>query len=251
MSRIRLLLQYHGAAYNGWQVQPGQPTVQGAVEAAVARIEGAPVAVTASGRTDAGVHALAQVAHFDTARPHSTDTWQKALNANLPSDIAVLSADRVADGFHARFSAVGKHYRYRILNREARCPFRKDRSWHLPRPIDVAAMSDAAAHLVGEHDFSSFRASGCGARSPVRRLDRITIVRERDEVVFDLFGGGFLKQMVRNLVGTLIQVGLRVQPPEWVARVRDARDRTRAGETAPAWGLTLVSVDYPGLSSGD
>jgi len=243
--RIRLTLQYHGAAYNGWQVQPGKPTLQGALEKALGRITGVPTAVVASGRTDAGVHAMAQVAHFDTGRQLAEATWPKALNANLPDDMSVLAATQVGEGFHARYSAQGKHYRYRIMNRSARCPFRRDRCWHVPQALDVPAMVAAAHHLVGDHDYSSFRASGCGANSPKRTVHRLTVRQEGDEVVFEVFGGGFLKQMVRNLVGTLVEVGLGRQSPAWVASALAARDRCAAGPTAPARGLWLVSVDYP------
>jgi len=243
--RICLTLQYHGAAYNGWQVQPGKPTLQAALEKALSRIAGVPTAVVASGRTDAGVHALAQVVHFDTQRQLPAATWPKALNANLPDDMTVLAARQVGEGFHARYSAQGKHYRYRILNRPVRCPFRRDRSWHVPQALNVPAMVDAAHHLVGEHDYSSFRASGCGAKSPHRTVHRVDVRQEGDEVVFEVFGGGFLKQMVRNLVGTLVEVGQGRQSTDWTATVLAARDRCAAGPTAPARGLLLVSVDYP------
>jgi len=244
MPRIRLILQYHGARYHGWQVQPGQPTIQGTLQNALAKIAAAPVSLVASGRTDSGVHALAQVAHFDSDRVLPTETWPRALNANLPDDIVVLAADQVDDQFHARYLAVGKHYRYRILNRPIRCPFRRDRSWHIPQALNVAAMAEAANHLTGDHDYTSFRASGCGADTPNRTVHRIDVLRDGDEVVFEVTGRGFLKQMVRNLVGTVVEVGHGREQSGWAAQVLAARDRCAAGPTAPAHGLTLVSVDY-------
>jgi tRNA pseudouridine38-40 synthase len=243
--RIRLTLQYDGTAYAGWQVQPRLATIQGTLEAALARMAGEPVRVTGAGRTDAGVHALGQVAHFDTTLAHADGVWVRALNAQLPRDIAVLDAREVAEGFHARHGAAAKHYRYRVLNRPVRCPFRRAHTWFVPVALDVEAMASGAAALTGTHDFSSFRAAGCGAASPVRRLDRAEVGREGDEVVFDLVGSGFLKQMVRNIVGTLVAVGRGRHRPERVAAVLAARDRSAAGETAPAWGLTLVRVTYP------
>lgn len=245
MRRIRLTLAYDGGAYAGWQVQPGQATVQGALEAVLTRMAGGPVRVTGSGRTDAGVHALAQVAHFDTALPHADEVWPRALNAQLPWDVAVLGAREVAEAFHARHTAIAKRYRYRVLNRPVRCPFRRAHTWFVPTELDVDAMAGAARGLLGSHDFSAFRASGCGAKSPVRRLDRVDVRRVEDEVVFDLEGSGFLKQMARNVVGTLLEVGRGRHPPHWPEEVLAARDRTLAGETAPARGLTLVRVAYP------
>ncbi|MBI5135962.1 MAG: tRNA pseudouridine(38-40) synthase TruA [Nitrospirae bacterium] len=245
MGRVQLTIAYHGAAYCGWQVQPGLPTIQGTLQAALAAIEGAPVHLTASGRTDTGVHALAQSAHFDTTRPHSADTWRMALNAHLPPDIAVLAAHRVPDAFHARYSAIGKHYRYRVLSRNARCPFRRDRCWFVPRALDVDAMRRAAAHLLGRHDFTSLRAGDCAAASPVRTITRLDVRPEADEIVFDVEGEGFLKQMVRNITGTLVHVGQGRRPPEWIPQMLAGRHRAHAGETAPAWGLALVAVHYP------
>jgi tRNA pseudouridine38-40 synthase len=246
--RIRLTLQYDGARYRGWQVQPEGPgvrTIQGTLEAALAVLAGEPVRVHGAGRTDAGVHAEAQVAHFDTALEHADGVWVRALNAHLPRDVAVTDAREVADAFHARHTALAKHYRYRILNRPVRSPFRRGVCWFVPVALDVDAMARAAEGLLGTHDFTSFRASGCGARGPVRRIDRAAVARDGDEVVIDLLAGGFLKQMARNIAGSLVEVGRSRRPPGWIAEVLAARDRTRAGETAPAWGLTLVEVFYP------
>jgi len=243
--RIRLTLQYDGARFRGWQVQPEGATVQGALEDALAAMAGAPVRVHGAGRTDAGVHARAQVAHFDTDLAHADTVWVRALNAHLPRDIVVTAAREVADAFHARHSALAKHYRYRILNRPVRCPFRRGVCWFVPVDLDVEAMARAAGHLVGSHDFSSFRASGCGARSPVRRIDRTAVARDGDEIAIDLVAGGFLKQMARNVVGSLVEVGRGRRPASWLAEVLEARDRKLAGETAPAWGLILMGVTYP------
>jgi tRNA pseudouridine38-40 synthase len=246
--RIRLTLQYDGAGYRGWQVQPEGPgvhTIQGALEDALAAIAGGAVRVHGAGRTDAGVHAAAQVAHFDTDLTHADAVWVRALNAHLPRDIAVIAAREVADVFHARHSALAKHYRYRILNRPVRCPFRRGVCWFVPVDLDVEAMARAAGHLVGTHDLTSFRASGCGARSPVRRVDRTAVARHGDEIAIDLVAGGFLKQMARNVVGSLVEVGRGRRPPDWIAEVLERRDRRSAGETAPPWGLVLVGVTYP------
>ncbi|MDH4229337.1 MAG: tRNA pseudouridine(38-40) synthase TruA [Nitrospirota bacterium] len=242
--RIRLTLQYDGGAYAGWQEQPDAVSIQSTLQGILARMEKRPVALVAAGRTDAGVHALGQVAHFDTATGYPADTFLRALNAQLPPDIAVVAADDVAGDFHARHSAQGKHYRYRVLNRPAPCPFRRRYAWYVPRELDVEAMGEGAGRLLGEHDFSSFRASGCGAAHPRRTLTRLDVSRVDDEVVFDVEGPAFLKQMVRNLVGTLMVVGRGRHSPDWVGNVLAARDRTVAGETAPAWGLTLVRVFY-------
>jgi len=243
--RVRLTLQYDGTAYAGWQVQPRAATVQGTLEAALARMAGGPVRVTGSGRTDAGVHALGQVAHFDTALDHADAVWVRALNAQLPKDIVVRAAREVDEAFHARHTAVAKRYRYRVLNRPERCPFRRAYTWFVPVALDPEAMQRAAGALVGTHDFSAFRAAGCGARSPVRHLERVAVRRDGDEVVFDLVGSGFLKQMARTVVGTLLEVGRGRRRPEWVAEVLAGRDRGAAGETAAAWGLALVEVTYP------
>ena len=245
MTRIRLTLAYDGTDYAGWQVQPNAPSIQGTLEAVLARVEGVPVRVTGAGRTDAGVHALAQVAHFDTGRDHPAKIWLKALNAQLPKDIVVLSAEAVDDAFHARYSAGDKQYRYRILNRTVPCPFRRHTVWHVPVALDADAMSRSAQALVGEHDFTSFRAAGCGAKRPVRDLRQLSIRADGDEVVFDVIGSGFLKQMVRNLVGTVVEVGRGKQPADWPEQVLAAKDRTLAGETAPARGLVMVGVSYP------
>lgn len=245
MTRIRLTLAYDGTDFAGWQVQPGAVSIQETLESALARIEEEPVRVTGAGRTDAGVHALAQVAHFDTGKDHPAETWVKALNANLPDDVVVRSARIVDKAFHARYSAGDKTYRYRILNRPVACPFRRRVVWHVPEPLDVAAMQKAATALVGEHDFTSFRAAGCGAKGPVRTIRCLSVETADDEVVFEVIGSGFLKQMVRNLVGTLVRVGRGKRPPAWPGEVLAAKDRTLAGETAPAKGLVMVRVTYP------
>lgn len=245
MGRILLTLAYDGAAYAGWQSQPDAVTIQGTIEGVLAHMAGRQVALVGAGRTDSGVHALAQAAHFDAPADYPPDTWAKALNAQLPKDIAVLSSVAVADDFHARHASVGKHYRYRILNRPVRCPFRRGMTWFVPYGLDVEAMDRGANLLLGEHDFSSFRAAGCGARHAVRTVTAATVFRHGDEVHLEVHGNGFLKQMVRNLAGTLVEVGRGRQAPEWIGHLLEVRDRTRAGETAPAQGLTLVAVGYP------
>ncbi len=257
LQRIRLTLRYDGTAYHGWQEQPNAVSIQATIAQILSRIEGRPVPLHGAGRTDAGVHALAQTAHFDSRRQMPPATWLRALNAQLPDDIAVVGAEAVPADFHARFSAGEKHYRYRILNHSVRCPFRHRISWFHPARLDLAAMQQAATHLIGEHDFSSFRASGCGAKTAVRTITSITIRRagggdtdgggevHADELHIDVRGSGFLKQMVRNLVGSLVAVGRGQQSPDWLLWVRQQQDRTAAAETAPARGLTLVSITYP------
>lgn len=249
--RVALVLEYDGSAYAGWQAQKDGPSIQACLEAALSGVADAAVTVTCAGRTDAGVHALAQVAHFDAPVPRPPRAWVLGANSRLPADIAVRWAGPVDAGFHARFSARARSYAYLILNRRQRPALLHDRVWWTPRPLDARRMDQAARALTGEHDFTSFRAAECQARSPVRELRQITVRRFGDLLRVDVTANAFLHHMVRNLVGTLAVVGRGEAGPDWVAEVLAARDRRRAGMTAPACGLYLRDVDYGGRLPGD
>jgi len=243
---IKLTLEYDGTNLAGWQRQNNGPTVQQHVETALAAMMRQPVAVIGASRTDAGVHALGQVCSFSTESEIPLHGIRRGLNGFLPPAIAVTAAEQTAPDFHARFSARGKHYRYTILARQDRSPLLRDRAWHRSRPIDPAAMRDAAAHLIGEHDFSAFRAAGCGAKHAVREITKISI-SERDDgaLEIDVRGNAFLRNMVRIVTGTLVDIGVgRFQAAE-IPSILASRDRRRAGQTAPAHGLCLVEVFYP------
>lgn len=244
--RIALGVEYDGSHYAGWQVQErAQRTVQGVVEEAVSRVAAEPIRVYCAGRTDAGVHGSGQVIHFDTEAQRSERAWVFGSNANLPKDISILWAKAVADDFHARFCAVRRRYRYLIFNRPVRPTYLADKvSWEF-RPLDEARMAAAARFLLGEHDFSSYRAVACQARSPVRTLYRLDVQRQGHHVILDLEANGFLHHMVRNIAGVLMTIGCGEQPPEWARSVLEARDRTAGGITAPPGGLYLTGVDYP------
>lgn len=248
---IRLTLSYDGTAYVGWQRQPNGTSIQESVEQALQKIEGAPVGVVGSGRTDAGVHALAQVASFRLVHPIAIDALARALNARLPDDVRVLEVAEAADGFNARFSATGKTYRYRILAQSLGDPFERRYSWHVPQPLDLGAMEAALALLPGERDFATFQAAGSDVGSTVRHLTRATLSRETPAagrhasvIAFEFSASGFLRHMVRNLVGTLVEVGVGRRSAASVAAALEARDRAAAGITAPPHGLFLVRVAY-------
>lgn len=245
MARVRLVLEYDGTAYVGWQVQPNGVSVQAKLEEALGTLLGAPTSVLAAGRTDSGVHARGQVVVFDTARSLPMKAYWQGLNSLLPEDIAVVKADVVADDFDPRRWSRGKRYRYLLSNLPSRHPLRRLTHWELFQPLDVEAMRAAAPALVGRHDFSAFRASNCQARHPVREIYRVEIAATPDAVVaFTFEGSAFLKNMVRNLVGSLVEVGRGRHPPTWLAEVLASKDRTQAGPTAPAHGLSLDEVFY-------
>jgi tRNA pseudouridine38-40 synthase len=242
---VKLVLAYDGTRYAGWQVQPNGPSIQAEVERALEELCGAPRRVTAAGRTDAGVHARAQVCSFPEAEPLPLTAYVKGMNALLPEDVAAVAASIEPEGFDARRSARGKRYRYRIENLRTRFPIGRAYAWQVYRPLDAAAMREAAALLVGRHDFAAFQAADCEARHAVRDLSRLEVLGERGatiEVVAE--ATAFVKHMVRNLVGTLVEVGRGRREPGWAREVLEGRDRTRAGPTAPARGLTLDEVFY-------
>jgi len=243
--RIALGIEYDGTAFSGWQSQAHGNTVQDAVEHALSKIAGAEIRIACAGRTDAGVHALEQIVHFDTTAKRPDSAWIRGVNANLPPQIAVRWAMPVANDFHARFCAISRSYRYLLLNRPVRPAMQHGRVGWFHLPLDVDAMRNGARLLLGEHDFSAFRAAECQARSPIKQLHRADIAREGDMLLFDFRASAFLHHMVRNFVGTLIAVGKGKQSPEWVGELLVSRDRTRAAATFDPAGLYFVGVDYP------
>ena len=245
MPRYKLTIEYDGAPFVGWQRQDNGPSIQGALEDAVFAFCSERVAVHGAGRTDAGVHALGQVAHFDLVAGKPADTVQAAVNFHLkPNPIVITEAEIVPDDFHARFSATARRYRYLILNRRAPPALDRGRVWHVPVPLDTAAMSDAARSLTGRHDFNSFRSAACQAASSVKTLDQLDVARDGDMIRIDVAARSFLHNQVRILVGTLQLVGRGQWSSRDVADALAACDRTRAGPTAPPHGLCLLAVSY-------
>lgn len=245
---IKLTIAYDGTDFVGWQRQAAGVSIQGLIEDALAAFEGAPVTVHGAGRTDAGVHALGQVASVVLTAPHDPATLQRGLNVALPPAVRILGAADAPDGFHARFSASGKCYEYRIVNAAFVSPFLHRYVWHVPRPLDVDAMRTAGAFLVGEHDFAAFQASGAevsSTRRAVQWLDWEGGDGPDRPLVLRIEGDGFLRHMVRNIAGTLVEVGVGRWSPAEVERILRDRDRRQAGRAAPAAGLFLVGVRYP------
>ncbi len=244
--RVALGIQYDGVGFRGWQAQPaGIRTVQASLERALARVADHSVSLSCAGRTDAGVHAVGQVAHFDTGSIRLMRAWVRGGNANLPPDLSLSWACEVPDDFHARFSASARRYRYLIYNHPQRSALWHARAAWYYRPLDAAWMHAAGQVLVGEHDFSAFRAAGCQARHPIRKVLKLTVWRQGDGVLLEIEANAFLHHMVRNIVGVLLAIGAGDRPVEWVAEVLEGRDRTQAGVTAPAEGLYLLAVRYP------
>ncbi|MGH7473870.1 MAG: tRNA pseudouridine(38-40) synthase TruA [Candidatus Methylomirabilales bacterium] len=262
MATWKLTIEYDGTAYAGWQRQPDRPTVQAAIEAAIRRITQTEIPVTGAGRTDAGAHALGQVVSFRSEKSMSPDKWIRGLNGLLPPDISVRSAEIMAENFHARYSARGKLYEYRILNRPDRSALERTRAWHVRKRLDVEVMRDAVGPLVGRHDFSSFQGSPTDEKDPICEVRRLAITpysplpfrggEDKGEgepsdpylIRIQAEADRFLKQMVRAIVGTLVEVGVGKRPPKSLKEILEARDRRAAGVTAPAHGLYLVRVDY-------
>ncbi len=244
MPTIKLILEYDGTAYAGWQRQPDRPTIQEAVEAAILGVTQAHVPVIGAGRTDAGVHALGQVASFQINRDMTPREWTRALNAHLPASVVVRSAAIMPDTFHARHSAKGKLYEYRILNRPERPAVARDYCWHIHQTLNEAAMNMAASHLIGTHDFSSFQTQPTENEDLICRLKQLVVSRQGDRLRIEAYADRFLKQMVRSIVGTLVEVGVKKRQPDSLTTILTARNRSAAGKTAPPQGLFLVRVDY-------
>jgi tRNA pseudouridine38-40 synthase len=245
MPRFKLLIEYDGTPFVGWQAQDNGVSVQSAIAAAVTAFSGETVPVHGAGRTDAGVHALGQAAHVDLAKDWDTDSVRDALNFHLrPQPIAVLSAERVGEDFDARFSATKRHYLYRIVNRRADLALEANRSWRVGRPLDTEAMHAAAQRLVGRHDFTTFRAAECQAKSPVKTLDRLDVTRNGEELHVTAAARSFLHHQVRSIVGSLVHVGEGKWSAGDLAAALAARDRARCGQVAPPQGLYLVRVEY-------
>lgn len=239
-----LIIEYEGSAYHGWQMQTNAISIQEVLEKALSRILNTPTTVLSSGRTDAGVHSEGMPAHFVSETKMSVSELQLALNSLLPHDITIREIREVPMSFNARGSAKSKLYRYTILNRDYPSALNFRRSWFIPHKLDVPAMQSAAEYLLGEHDFTSFRAGNCNAKSPVRTMQRVEIIQQGDFLICEFESKGFLKHMVRNLVGTLVYVGKKKYPPEQVKTILEARNRKVAGPTAPSHGLCLINVEY-------
>jgi len=245
MPRYKLTIEYDGTPFVGWQVQDNGLSVQGVLVEAVLAFTGERTTIGGAGRTDAGVHALGQVAHVDLARDWPPDTARDALNAHLrPHPVAVLLAERVADDFDARFSATRRHYRYRIVNRRADLALEAQRAWRVPQPLDARAMHNAAQRLVGRHDFTTFRSTECQAKSPVKTLDRLDVMRDGDEVDVIAVARSFLHNQVRSMVGSLVHVGEGKWSADDLAAALAARDRAACGQVVPPQGLYLARVEY-------
>jgi tRNA pseudouridine38-40 synthase len=242
--RIALGLEYDGSPFQGWQTQPAGNTVQDALQAALAQIAGEPVAVTCAGRTDRGVHASGQVVHFDSAAERPDSAWVRGVNGFLPESIAVLWARRVPEDFHARYAARSRTYRYVLVSRGVRPALAARYAGWTHAPLDVAAMGDAARHLLGEHDFSAFRSSECQAKTPVRTLHELRVESRGERIDVVLRANAFLHHMVRNIVGTLVHVGKGARAPDWALEVLRSRDRGAAAATFGPQGLYLEAVEY-------
>ena len=242
--RIALGIEYNGTSFRGWQIQPAGGTVQDALQGALAKIAGGPVDVVCAGRTDAGVHATGQIVHFDTELDRPLTAWVRGVNTFLPASVAVRWAHPVADEFHARFSAYARRYRYLLLNRPQRPGVQSGRVGWCHQPLDVVRMQGAAEALLGEHDFSSFRAAECQAKSPQKTMHIAQVRQVGEVIVFDFEASAFLHHMVRNLVGSLVYIGQGRQPADWMQTLLEVRDRRVAAPTFAAEGLYLVGVRY-------
>lgn len=243
--RISLGISYDGSQFHGWQRQPMLRTVQQELETALTKIADSEISITCAGRTDMGVHAVGQVIHFDTSVVRNELAWHRGVNCYLPADIAVQWVKAVPDDFHARFSALARTYCYYIYNHTTRPVFERYHSTWIPQPLDEVAMQQAGQYLLGEHDFSAFRASECQSSTPMRNVHKVAVQRNNHWLTVEITANAFLHHMVRNIVGTLVVIGKGKQPIEWAKQLLTAKDRTLAPATAPAQGLFLTRVDYP------
>ena len=237
-------VRYDGHDFEGWQTQTHGRTIQDTLSRAIEKIAGTAPGLHCAGRTDAGVHARQQVAHFDTGAKRPVSAWVHGVNRFLPDTICVTGAKEVSHEFHARFLAVCRTYRYYFYSAKGRDPFKPFMTW-IHYPLDLDSMQRAASFFVGTHDFSAFRAAQCQAQTPIRQIYKFDLIQEQDFFYFEIAGNAFLHHMVRNLIGTLVEVGLKRQPCEWVAEVLNSKDRSQAAKTYPAKGLTLWKIDYP------
>jgi len=242
--RIALGVEYDGSAYFGWQSQPAVPNLQDTLQAALSGIAGEPISILAAGRTDAGVHALGQVVHFDTNIERPLTAWVRGANALLPESIAVLWAHPVPEGFHARFSAQARSYQYVLINRPSRSAVHHGKVGWFHARLDVEHMREAARYLLGEHDFSSFRSSECQAKTPIKNLAQLDIWKQGDTIIFDVTADAFLHHMVRNIVGCMVYVGKGKHPPQWMKTVLERRNRNQAAPTFAPDGLYLRRITY-------
>lgn len=245
VSRIALGIEYDGSKFAGWQIQAGRRTVQEVLEAALSEVANQPVRVICAGRTDAGVHGRAQVVHFDTTAQRTAYSWQMGGNSALPPEVRITFAMTVAPDFHARTSAIARHYRYAILNRSSASALDVGRVTWTPHPLDERRMAEGARYLIGDHDFSAFRAQSCQSKSPRRIMHFIHVEREGDRVHLDVCANAFVHHMVRNIAGALMAVGAGKHPPDWIGEVLVGQDRAKAGVTAPPDGLYFAGVLYP------
>lgn len=244
MPRIKLTIEYEGTAYAGWQIQLNGIAVQEVVENALGQLLGDAVRLHSASRTDSGVHARGMIAHFDTDRTLPLSAYREGLNRFLPQDVAILQAEDVAADFHSRFSNSGKWYRYSLCLTAIRSPLHARTSWHFNKPLDISRMREAAAHFVGCYDYSAFRGRGCSARTTRKEITSVELIEQTPLLLVDVRGSGFLRNMVRIMVGTLLEVGLNLRPPEDIRNLLASGDRLAAGRTAPAQGLCLMQIDY-------
>lgn len=245
MPRYKIIIEYDGTGFVGWQRQQNDLSIQQAIEESIEKFSGEKITIHAAGRTDAGVHALGQVAHFDLSKSYTTKEIQGAINHFLkPNKVMILTCEEVDEAFHARFSAVKRYYRYEIFNRNTASIFETGRSWHIREKLNIEKMQLGAHYLIGQHDFTSFRTIHCQAYSPIKTLDEILISKQKDKIIILLKAKSFLHHMVRNIVGTLVNVGIEKLQPEDILRILEAKDRKYAAQTAPACGLYFVQVDY-------
>ena len=245
MPRIVLGIEYDGSAFFGWQHQTGRRTVQDELEKALSKVANEPVTVICAGRTDAGVHAFEQVVHFDTRAERAQHAWLMGGNSNLPADVRIIWAKAAVGDFHARYSAIARFYRYIILNRSMKSALLRQQATWCYYPLDEAKMHQAAQYLIGDHDFSSFRAQGCQSKSPRRMMHFIDVYREQDKVIIDISANAFVHHMVRNIAGVLMDIGMGKQPVDWPLQLLEIKDRDQGGVTAPPDGLYLGGVYYP------